>query len=422
MPLHQASVADRHLSAGERTAGSAGRRPFARLAAWIGLHRRWAIAVAAFAVLAALLAAWELGASAAVGYVARPVTRGSVSRSVTATGSVNPVLTIIVGSYVSGVIQDIYCDFNTRVKKGQLCARIDPRPYQTAVDQERAILATARAQVAKDEANAAYTRVTKQRYANLFASKAVSQDALDVAINNEAQARAQVAFDRASVEQHAAALAAAEVNLGYTNIVSPVDGTVVSRNVTMGQTVAASFQTPTLFLIATDLSRMQVDTNVSESDIGGIRIGNRASFSVDAYPDRLFEGAVSQVRQAPQTVQNVVTYDVVVTVPNPQFLLKPGMTATVRIVTEARKSVLRIPNQALRYTPGGLGSGTQQSSSPQVWVLRNGKPEPLPVKTGLDDDTYTEITGGPLTAGDRVIVSEARPDASAPARAPAPRF
>jgi HlyD family secretion protein len=391
---------------------------------FVWARRHWLlVALGALGViLVGLVVGWMYGKSASTELVTAPVIRGTITRSVTETGSVNPILTIIVGTYVSGVIQDIYCDFNTRVKKGQLCAKIDPRPYQTIVDQERANLATAKAQRVKDEANAAYTKTEKERYINLFAKKAISQDARDIAINNAAQAAAQVALDAASVAQHQAALAAAEVNLGYTDITSPVDGVVVSRNVTIGQTVAASFQTPTLFLIATDLAKMQVDTNVSESDIGDVKDGDAAYFSVDAFPDRTFKGVVTQVRQSPQTIQNVVTYDVVVTVANPQFLLKPGMTATVRIVTQERKNVLRVPNQALRYTPGGLHVSAEQPAASTVWVERRGERVALPVTTGLSDDTNTEIVNGDLKPGDVVIVSEKRAASSAPSTAFTPRL
>jgi len=201
----------------------------------------------------------------------------------------------------------------------------------------------------------------------------------------------------------------------------------VSRNVTMGQTVAASFQTPTLFLIATDLTKMQVDTNVSESDIGGIKDGNKAIFTVDAYPKRTFEGTVTQVRQSPQTVQNVVTYDVVVSVENSDLALKPGMTAANRIITDLRADVLRVPSQALRYAPVTAGatrrSGTAGRTRPaeqgRVWVLRDGKPVRVAVTTGLDDDTYTEIVKGDLKADDQVIIAEQRTNSSKPA---APRL
>lgn len=384
-----------------------------RIVAWLQhptlmRTRRTAYALVALVVAAGVAAYWLIGGGGAVGYVTAPVTRGTVARAVTATGSVNPVLTITVGSYVSGVIQQIDCDFNTKVRKGQLCAKIDPRPYQMIVEQDRASVESARAQLVKDRANLAYAAASAMRLARLQALQAISRDSLDVALNSLSQARAQIALDEATIRQRIAVLDAAEVNLGYTNIVSPVAGTVVSRNVTMGQTVAASFQTPTLFLIATDLSQMQVDTSVSEGDVGSVRVGDRAQFRVEAFPDRSFEGAVTQVRQAPQTVQNVVTYDVIVAVGNPQLLLKPGMTATVRIVIAQRDGVLRVPDQALRYIPGGLSSAGDQSgpSAPQLWVVRQGRPVRIAVATGLDDDSYTEITGGAIAAGDRVIVSE----------------
>src|SRR6185312_962815 len=338
-----------------------------------------------------------------------PLSRGRVERTVTATGSVNPILTITIGSYVSGVIQEISCDFNTVVRKNQLWARIDPRPYQVVVEQERAALNTARAQLQKDQANLAYAEVNEQRQADLLAKQATSEDSHDVARNALGQARAQVALDRASIQQHQAALDAAMVNLGYTSIVAPVDGIVVSRNVTIGQTVAASFQTPTLFLIATNLSVMEVDTNVSESDIGGVAAGNKARFTVDAFPGRIFQGQVTQVRQAPQTVQNVVTYDVVVQVDNREHLLKPGMTATMRILTNSRDGVLRAPNQALRYAPGGVGQGggnRQAHPGARIWVLENGRPVAVEVRTGLEDDNYTEIAAPGLGEGAAVIVSE----------------
>ena len=359
-------------------------------------------------VLIAAALYWLFGGSGAISYVTAPVTRGAVARAVTATGSINPVLTVTVGSYVSGVIQQIDCDFNTKVRKGQLCARIDPRPYQSIVDQNRAGVASARAQLLKDQADLAYAAVNARRYSNLLAQHATSGDAHDVAVNQLAQARAQVALDSAALTQRLAVLEAAMVNLGYTAIVSPVDGTVVSRNVTVGQTVAASFQTPTLFLIATDLAKMQVDANVSESDVGTIHDGDRVEFRVEAYADRIFDGIVMQVRQAPQTVQNVVTYDVIVSASNPQLLLKPGMTATVRIITQKRDKVLRVPDLALRYVPGGLAAASDAAgpAAPQVWVLRDGRAARVTVATGLDDDSFTEITGGELREGDRVIVSE----------------
>ena len=350
-------------------------------------------------------------ATTPVHYATAKVTRGSVTRTVTASGSVNPVTTIQVGTYVSGVIQELYCDYNTQVRKGQLCAKIDPRPYQTVVDQDAAALSTAKAQLAKDQTSEEYAKLTHDRTAELRQRGIVSQDTLDSAKNAYDQAVAQVDLDKAAVEQHQAALSAAKLNVIYTDIVSPVNGTVVSRNVTMGQTVAASFQTPTLFLIATDLTKMQVDANVSESDIGGIAAGDEAAFSVEAFPRRLFKGRVTEVRQAPQTVQNVVTYDVVVSVANPDLVLKPGMTATVRVIVEKRDDVLRVPDQALRYKPGGLRAGNgpavgEQAGKAQVWVLREGRPIAVPITVGLDDETNAEVVGGDLKVGDDVVTGE----------------
>jgi HlyD family secretion protein len=371
-------------------------------------RRRWLIAGLAslFAAAIALAAWWALAAHGTAHYVTAQVTRGAVTRAVTATGTVNPELTIIVGAAVSGVIKELFCDYNTQVKKGQVCAKIDPRPYQTVVDQNQANLAVAKAQLEKDSANLAYTKTALDRYANLLQTHAVSQEAFDNTKNAYDQAVAQIAFDEATIQQHQAALDAAQVNLDYASIVSPVDGTVVSRNVTIGQTVASSFQTPTLFLIATDLARMEVDTNVSESDVGGIKPGDKATFTVDAYPKRMFEGTVSQVRQSPQTVQNVVTYDIVVSVDNSDLKLMPGMTAASRIVTDQRADVLRVPNQALRYMPNGLAGAAQPGGHAQVFVLRDGHPIAVPVTTGLDDDSFTEIVGGELKPGDVVITAE----------------
>ena len=371
-------------------------------------HIAISLAVLAALILAGAAAWWVFGSGTSASYVTAPLARGNVTRAVTATGSVNPVLTITVGSYVSGVIQEIDCDFNTKVTKGQLCAKIDARPYQTIVEQNQASVATARAQLLKDQADLAYAEINERRYASLSAQNATSRDSYDVAVNALNQARAQVAVDQATIGQRQAGLDAATVNLGYTNIVAPVDGIVVSRNVTMGQTVASSFQTPTLFLIATDLSKMQVDTSVSESDVGGVHVGDKARFTVEAYPDKTFEGVVSQVRQAPQSVQNVITYDIIVTVANPQLLLKPGMTATVRVITAERRNVLRVSDAALRYIPGGLSSASTQAEAqaPGVWVLRDGRPTRVAVTTGLDDDSYAEIVGGDLKQGDSVIASE----------------
>ena len=376
---------------------------------------------AALLVLLGLAAAWwwEAGRPATPRYLTATVSRGDVTRTVTATGTVNPVLTIIVGTYVSGVIQQISCDYNTQVKQGQVCAKIDPRPYQAVVDQDKANLDVARAQLGKDQAALAYAQVNDQRDQQLVLRNYVSKDVADNARSVYEQAKAQIAYDKATIEERQAELAAAQVNLDYTNITSPVDGTVVSRNVTMGQTVAATFQTPTLFLIATNLAQMEVDTNVSESDVGVIKNGQAASFTVDAFSKRVFHGIVAQVRQSPQTVQNVVTYDVVVAVDNTDLALMPGMTAATNIVTAQRTGVLRVPDQALRYAPAG--AATTPAGTARVWVLRDGKPMAVPVVPGLDDDTDTEILTGNLQPGEPVILGEQRGTAAS-AAVPVPRF
>ncbi len=377
------------------------------------------IAGAAMLLVVAVLAGWWATRSAPPPkYLTTTLTRGDVSRTVTATGTVNPVMTIIVGSYVSGVIRNVYCDYNTRVKKGQLCARIDPRPYQAALEQAEGALA-------RDSAQLAGARADFARYAVLVRQNLVAESTYSDQAALVHQLEGSVQLDRALVSN-------AKVNLGYTNIVSPVDGTVVARNITVGQTVAASFQTPTLFLIATDLTRMQVDTNVSESDIGGIRPEEPVDFTVEAFPGRTFRGTVVQVRQAPQVVQNVVTYDAVVSVSNPDFLLKPGMTATVSIITAQRRGVVRIPDQALRFSPGGLGavkeagapgsapleaapaSGSGQPA--QVWVLSGSRLVAIPIRVGIDDGAYSELVSGALRAGERVIIGVQLPASNANAR------
>jgi HlyD family secretion protein len=372
---------------------------------------------------AAVLAAGSVGA---YWWVQRPdpsrfvtaaVTRGSIVRSVTATGTVNPVTTVQVGTYVSGPIMSINVDFNSPVKAGQLLARIDPRPFAAQVALARAALANARAQLRKDQANLAYQKITYERDRELIKTSVISQDQLDSQHNSMDQAVAQVALDKAAIQQQEATLRSAELNLNYTNIVSPVDGTVVSRNVDVGQTVAASYQTPTLFLVAKDLTKMQVDTNVSESDVGGLRPGQSVNFTVDAYTERVFKGTVSQVRQAPITVQNVVTYDVVVGVPNAELLLMPGMTANITIVTDHRDDVLRVPMRALAFSPHhraatGEPPAGEPSERPKsrpamrVWTIRAGRLHPVRIGRGLDDGNFVEVLRGDLKPGDEVVIDQ----------------
>ena len=392
------------------------------------------LVLAALGVVGYLVLGWTRRSAGDPEYVTAPADRGPITPSVAATGTVNPVTTVQVGTYVSGPIQAIYADFNTPVRRGQLLARIDPRPFQVKVDDATAALANARAQLDKDRADAALRAVTLERTRSLRGGGIVSASDLDLAVSLDRQARAQVALDEAQIQSAEAKLREAQVNLDYTEITSPVDGVVVARNVAVGQTVAATFQTPTLFLVAGDLAKMAVDASVSESDIGGVAPGQEVSFTVDAYPADTFRGRVEQVRNAPVTVQNVVTYDVVVGVENGDLRLKPGMTANVAITTASRTDALRVPTGALRFrppaVPGDSGSAAAADApgerGPRVWVIgADEHPHAVGVTTGIADDRFTEVTGG-LREGDRVITALHRsappaPPGSAPSFAPARR-
>lgn len=378
------------------------------------------------ALLALLLAVggyvyWYRSQSAADGeYVTEAVERGSIASTVSATGTVNPVTTVQVGTYVSGPIQALYADFNSPVSKGQLVAKIDPAPFQVKVLQAEADVANNRAKVEKDRADLQLKKITLERNRELLQKHLIAQNDLDTAKSNYDQAVAQLALDQASIQQSEAALQEARINLAYTDIKSPVDGVVVSRNVDVGQTVAASFQTPTLFLIAQDLTKMQVDTSVSESDIGAVRQGQPATFTVDAYPSKPFHGSVAQVRNAPTTVQNVVTYDVVIAVDNPDLELKPGMTANVTLTTAERHDTLKIPLRAVRFNPERKPSAEPTQSqdgseaarrrdryaTPVVWVVQpDGSVQKLEVKLGIRNDQYAELLSDHLEAGAQLAVA-----------------
>jgi HlyD family secretion protein len=319
--------------------------------------------VAAVVVLGGAGLLWWRASSRRPQYVTAPVTRGNVRRSVNTTGALNPVVTVQVGSYVSGPIKTLKCDFNTEVVVGQLCAQIDPVPFQLIVDQDRAEVGTAEAQLKKDQAALAYAKIAFERDSKLLAEGTVSQDTVDNDRSVRDQTTAQLGLDRATIVNKQAVLKAAEVNLAYTNIVSPVVGTVITRNIDVGQTVAASLQSPTLFLIGRDLTKMQVDTNVSEADVGAVRLGQDVVFTVQAFPGRTFRGKVTQIRRGPITVQNVVTYDAVVAVDNPDRLLFPGMTADTHVVIDEHDGVLRVPLPAVRFTPEGIGRGREAAQA-----------------------------------------------------------
>ncbi len=340
-----------------------------------------------------------------------PVTRGDIQQAVTATGTVNAVTTVQVGTQVSGTIKTLYVDFNSRVKKGKLIAQIDPSTFESQVQQAQANLLSAQANLEKAQTALANDKKTFDRNKELLSKNLIAQSDLDTAETNYQSDKAQVASAKALIEQAKASLDYARQNLAYTRIVSPVDGVVISRNVDVGQTVAASFQTPTLFTIAQDLTKMQIDTNVAESDIGVVKLGQEVDFTVDAYPDTTFKGKVWQIRQAPIIVQNVVTYDVVIQVNNRDLKLMPGMTANASIVIQTRHDVLRITNAALRFRfsdkPAGAGSAGEKKG-PSVWVLETNKPKRVGITPGISDGNYTEVVSGDLKEGQPVIVEALR--------------
>ena len=405
-----------------------------------------------------------LGGQSTVTYRTVPVQRGDVVYSVSATGTPNAVVTVQVGSQVSGNILALYADFNTRVKKGQVVARIDPQIFQARVDQARATLnaqqaavvnagaqieksrydvagamaavANAKANVVKAQSavNDAKTKLDRrialvndgilakedgetaqatydQAAALLDAAKAEQAAADQNVTSAQAQVRVaqtQLESAQAQVKEAQAALVQAQTDLDHTSITAPVDGVVVARHVDVGQTVAASLQAPDLFEIAEDLSNMQVDTNVSEADVGRVQAGMPATFTVDAYPGKVFQGSVTSIRKAPINVQNVVTYDVVIAVPNPDLKLFPGMTANVKILVDKHAGVLRIPNSALRYRPAEVNDKGRKAQAARqvVWVLdNNNQPNAVPVTLGLTDGVYTEVAGGDLKEGDRVVIA-----------------
>jgi len=380
----------------------------------IEIRSRWIVIALLILVAVAGVAWWSMHRTASVQYMTVPAARGTITRTATATGTVNPVLTIIVGAYDSGVIQNLYCDYNTQVRAGQVCAKIDPRPYQATFDQYNG-------QLLRDQAMLDEARNDLARYQKLVEQNSIARQQAEDQAYIVKQDEGIVKLDQAYVN-------GAKLNLDYTDIVSPVDGTVVSRNVTGGQTVASSFQTPTLFLIAKDLKQLEVDTNTSEADMGGVKEGDKATFTVDAFPQRIFQGSVTQRRQSPQTVQNVVTYDVVVGVDNSDLALIPGMTASTTIIIDQRNDVLRVPNQALRYVPGGLSAVvarsavTPTSKQPQLWVLRDGLPVAVTVVLGLSDDNFTEIVQGDVRPGDQVITAESSGQAGGQPGLPPPRL
>ena len=380
------------------------------------------------------------GRDAAPDYQTVTAEVGNVVSRVSTSGSLQAVVTVEVGSQVSGRIQELFADFNSPVKKGQLIAKIDPSLFGAAVVSAEANVSAARANVTRLTVTAEDAERQATRAEEVFKLQLISATERDNAVATARSARAGVEQAVAQLAQSRAALETARTNLRYTDIISPTDGVVISRAVNVGQTVAASLSAPVIFTIAQDLRKMEVHTNVAESDIGRLKPGMRVSFTVDAYPGEPFRGAIRDIRNAAQVVQNVVTYDAVIDVGNPDLKLKPGMTATVSIVTDRRRDVLAVPNTALRFRPDGVPAGAQPATSGTaqadagqrreggswrlkkdgesdgedaagpvvvkrtVYVLVNGAAVPRDVTTGLTDGRVTEVTGGELKQGEAVIV------------------
>src|SRR5438093_1098014 len=354
--------------------------------------------------------------SGAANYQTATVTRGSITQAVTATGTLNPVVNVQVGSQVSGNIAKLFADYNSQVKAGQVVAQIDPALFQATVTQAEGDLANAQAALELAKVNATRTQ-------ELFTRKTSSQADLDQAMATLHQAEANVKIKKGALDK-------ARADLDHCTITSPIDGVVISRSVDVGQTVAASLQAPVIFAIANDLTKMQIDANVAEADVGVVMIDQNVDFTVDAFPMQTFHGKVVQVRNAPITVQNVVTYDTVIGVSNPELKLKPGMTANVSIIVAHRDDGLQIKNAALRYRPpDATPTETRSTSSPSgarsrgererrggertVYVLSGSRPRSVQIKTGISDGIVTEVLDG-LKEGDRVVTAELTSTTAAP--------
>jgi HlyD family secretion protein len=386
--------------------------------------------------------------SPAVTYRTEPVTRGPLSEVVSATGEVSAVVSVNVGSQVSGTVAQLYADFNSEVKKGQVLADLDPRLFKAALARAEASLAAAEAEVEKARADVAEAERQERRTLELAERRLASRAEQETAQAARAAAAAQLRSAQARVQQARAERDTARTNLELSRIRSPIDGIVISRSVDVGQTVAASFQAPILFLIANDLSAMQVLAHVDEADVGRVHRGMTAQFTVDAYPGETFSGRIREVRQAPTTIQNVVTYSAVIDAPNPEKKLRQGMTAQVTIVSAERDDVIRVPNAALRYRPpeGGASSPGARPSIParaqaatppaggpqraaaragdrprgreaQAFKLEGGAPVAIQVTVGISDGRHTEVLSG-LAEGDQVVVGDSSSSSSGAAGAP----
>lgn len=339
-------------------------------------------------------------------YILVRAEKGGIIQKITASGIINPSSTIAIGTQVSGTIAEILVDYNTLVKKNQLLAQIDPALFEATVAQRKAALQIAEAELDVVKNDIVYYKKHLDRIKKLNTSKYSTDKDLESAQRDYDNAIAQKALKEAQISQAAAALKQAEVDLHYTRIVSPVDGIVISKEVEVGQTVAASYQTPTLFNVAEDLTKMQIEASVVEADIAKVKEGQTVDFSVDSFPDEVFHGVVSQVRNNPITTSNVVTYEVIIEIDNKDLKLKPGMTANVEIITAKKEDVLLVPNKALRFFVEDENGSTKRYADRGIWVLKNGEPHRVSVTIGVTDENKTEITSGTLPENSEVIVEK----------------
>ena len=338
-------------------------------------------------------------------YKTQKIENGDIMESITASGTINPLSTVSVGSQASGRIAEIYVDYNSVVKKGQLLALIDQENAKATVQQREAALEIAKAQVAVEENNIKYYKKALNRISTLNASKYSTEKDLEAAERDYDNSVAQLALEQAQVKQAQASLDSAKTELSYTEIKAPVDGIVISKAVEVGQTVAASFETPEIFSVAEDLTKMQIEASVVEADIAKVKEGQKVRFTVDSYADDYFYGVVTQVRNEATTTSNVVTYTVVIGIDNTEMKLKPGMTANVEIITAEEKDVMLVPNQALRFYIDDSDNAKRYKDR-GVWIMKNGKPERVTVKIGVSDDDNTQILESSLKIGDAVIIGK----------------
>ena len=339
-------------------------------------------------------------------YVTTKVVQGDISQKITASGTINPISTVVIGTQVSGIVAEIYVDYNSIVKKGELLAIIDPQTFEAAVDQKQAALDIAKAELKVTENNVVYYKKHLNRIQKLNTSKYSTDKELESAERDYNNAVAEKALREAQVKQAEASLKQARIDLDYTKIISSVDGVVISREVEEGQTVAASFETPTLFNVAEDLTKMQIEASVVEADIAKVQEGQKVYFSVDSFPDETFEGKVVQVRNNTIKTSNVVTYEVIISVDNKDMKIKPGMTANVEIITAEKKNAKLVPNKALRFYVTDEDGKVKRYNDKGIWVKEDGKLVRKTIKTGVSDDEMTEIISDKIKVGDMVVVED----------------